>query len=268
MTTGYCKTITQIGRLVYHDGEPEWFVSGDNKVVSKPISQTMGTPITAEATLNLLPATAAAAPITLRSESLDPYLQFRFSGTMQGGTGQIISLSSVGKLPAQVTSLRDRRVRWHMKWHDSDHEIGLTKHTIFVTMGTPFEHEDGAITHKRMAKAVEIIGNIRPRTLDPHEIAEGIMRNWNQYSLEIPLHKPIWTFADTVAAGGQCVDIVRFVRAIIQMVGCPGTREAVVIWADPTAPSVPQENNSGAGEDTAICRSSCSPWHSLESNFA
>ena len=132
-----------------------------------------------------------------------------------------------------------------MKWHDSDHEIGLTKHTIFVTMGTPFEHEDGAITHKRMAKAVEIIGNIRPRTLDPHEIAEGIMRNWNQYSLEIPLHKPIWTFADTVAAGGQCVDIVRFVRAIIQMVGCPGTPEAVVIWADPTTPSVPQENNSG-----------------------
>ena len=78
------------------DGEPEWFVSGDNKVVSKPISQTMGTPITAEATLNLLPATAAAAPITLRSESLDPYLQFRFSGTMQGGTGQTIFLSSVG----------------------------------------------------------------------------------------------------------------------------------------------------------------------------
>jgi len=120
-------------------GEPEWFVGADNKVVSKPISQTMGTNIGAEVSLNVAPVTATAAPMTLRGESSEPFLNFSFSGTMQGGLGQKILLTSDGTLPSAVRTVRDQHVRWRMKWRDWDHEIAKSSHTVFVTMNTPHE---------------------------------------------------------------------------------------------------------------------------------
>jgi hypothetical protein len=226
-------------------GEPEWFVGQDSKVVSKPISQTMGTNITAEVSLNVLPLGATAAPMTLRGEGSESFLKFNFSGTMQGGVGQKVLLTSEGKLPDAVKAFRDKQIRWRMQWRDWDHEIAQSSHTVFVTMNSPHESEDASVTYKRMAKAVEIVGALG--TLAPHAVVKGIMKNWNRYALEVPLHYPVLKFADEIARGGQCIDIVRFVRAVIEMVGCPGTVQAVVIWAYPGAPHTPIESIWGMG---------------------
>ena len=225
------------GGTVY--AEPEWGLGKDNTPITKPISQNKSTNLVAQLNFNISPITAGNAPISIIGESNNSFLQFNYNGTMQGGLNQDIVMSSVGKLPDEVKKFKNEQVKWRMKWQDWDHEIGRTAHDIFVTMNTPLEIEDGSITEKRMEKAVDIIS---PLGTSPNDIVAGIMKNWNIYSLEVPLHYPIWTFADAIKEGGQCIDIVRFVRALIQMVGCPGTIDAVVIWAQPSAPGVPIES--------------------------
>lgn len=217
--------------------QPEWSVAGD-KIVNVPISQKKGTNVSADLSLNVLPLTAPTAPITVRGESDEPALNFTFNGSMQGGLKQSLSLTSQAVLPNAVTMLRDREIRWKMKWKDWEHEFARTAHTIYVTMDPP--GPDGEVTIKRMDKAVEIIGALHK--LAPHDIVKGIMTNWNVYNLAVPLHNPVWTFADDIATGGQCIDIVNFVMALIKMVGCPGVAEAMVIWAKPESPFVPIES--------------------------
>jgi hypothetical protein len=77
--------------------------------------------------------------------------------------------------------------------------------------------------------------------------------------LEVPLHFPVWKFADEIEKGGQCIDIVRFVRAIIEMVGCPGTVQAIVVWAQPDAPNTPIESTWPMGGMSTVGRHPAHP---------
>lgn len=231
------------GGVLY--GEPEWFIDAKNKTVSKPISHTKDSNIALDVALNILPLTAPDAPVTLRGDSDGDYLRFNHSGTLRGGLSQSISLVSAGKLPDQVTALPDKEVVWTMKWQGWEHEIGRTRHSIFVTMDTPLVPAE--VTYKRMAKAIDIVMTAPTYpSLAPHDVVRGIMKNWNVYNLT-KVYPNAWDLADNIAEGAQCIDIVRFVQGILQTIGCPGTSEAVVVWADPASAGVPLEAPWGSG---------------------
>jgi hypothetical protein len=164
-------------------------------------------------------------------------LSFSYSGSMTGGLNRRISMRSSGTLPNAVAALHDRRIAWTVNWNGKDHELVPTLgHTVFVTLADP--RNPGAVTYKRLAKAIEIVEPLG--TQDPHAIVAGIMKNWNVYDLR-RRYPNEWDLADNIAAGAQCIDIVRFVMSVIGVIGCAGDAEAVVIWADPRDPDVPIE---------------------------
>ena len=215
--------------------KPDWLVNERNETVSRPISHTSDRNVDLDVRLNVLPLTAPSAPITLRGESDVPFLNFDFSGTMSGGLGRTVSLTSMGKIPFSVAEYRNKEVRWTMKWQDWEHEVARTNHTMFVTMFDPLRPEE--VTYRRMALAVGIVS---PLGLDPHTIVKGIMSRWNSYNLAIYYENP-WELADDLEAGAQCITIVRFIQGVIETVGCPGTAEAVTVHARPGAAGVPIE---------------------------
>jgi hypothetical protein len=217
-------------------GQPEWFVA-NGKVFSHPVSQNRNTNIAIDAKLSALPITAPLAPVRLTGKSDEAFLSFDFSGMMQGGLNQTVSMLSSGKLPDQITTISNKTISWTMEWRNWKHEIGRTgPHTIFVTMDTPLK--PGEVTHKRMALAANLAGAIG--TLDPHLLVRGIMQRWGAYNLKVQLTNA-WTLADNLDRGAQCIDIVRFVGGLLEMVGCPGTATAVVVWAKPSTPMTEEE---------------------------
>jgi hypothetical protein len=238
-------------------GEPEWFVK-DGVEVSRPISQTKGTAIEVQLNLNILPATSAEEPISIQGRSDIGLLDFDYSGNIQGGLNRRITLRSTKTLPDNIAAFPNERIVWTITFHNATQTIAPTAgHTVFVTMAKPRQFEgtvanrgDEEITVRRMATAVKIISELE--TLEPHAILRGIMQNWNKYSLEVPMRPNIWTFADEIGVGGQCIDIVRFVTALINTVGCPGKAQPVVVWAHPDNPSkaIEQEYKGAVGLHT------------------
>jgi len=115
-----------------------------------------------------------------------------------------------------------------------------TRHTVFVTADTP--SPAAGITDKRMRKAIEICGTVVGIVggIDPHPMVREIMRNWGTYNLQVQYANE-WELAGDIAKGAQCIDIVRFVQSVLRMVGVPGTATAVVVWAQPGTPTVPEE---------------------------
>lgn len=222
-------------------GEPEWFVA-NGETVSHPISQNRDTSMALDVSLNVLPANAPAAPIKLTGRSDEPALNFDFAGTMSGGLHQTVSLASAGKLPNRITALQNKQIAWTLEWRSWKHEIGRTRHTIFVTMADPLRPSE--VTARRMSKAVELTGAIG--TLDPHPLVRGIMRRWGAYNLDVQLANA-WELADNLDVGAQCIDIVRFVRGLLETIGCPGITEAVVVWAKPDTPTHPEVSVWPAG---------------------
>ncbi len=216
---------------------PDWFVS-NGKVVSHPISQTRNTNVQIEASLNVLPANAPTAPIRLSGRSDMNALNFEFAGSMHGGLDQKVLLTSTGKLPDAITAVENKEIIWMLEWRDWKHEIARTGgHTIFVTITPPLVPDE--VTFKRMSTAVRLTRVIG--TIDPHPLVRGIMRRWGAYNLDVQLSNA-WTLADNLDVGAQCIDIVRFVNGLLQMVGCPGTATAVIVWAKPDTPMTPEEN--------------------------
>jgi hypothetical protein len=214
-------------------GEPEWFIKGGAEV-SRAISQSKGTSVEVDLSLNVLPASTSPKPLTVEGKSDIGLLDFSYTGAVLGGLNRRVSMTSKSKLPNKIAAFPNERVVWTITWNKSQHEIApALGHTVFVTMNNPRKPEQATV--KRMAKAIEIIGDLE--TLEPHEIVAGIMANWNVYELSVPMRPNIWTFADEITVGGQCIDIVRFVSALIEMVGCPGEADAVVVWAHPDDPT-------------------------------
>ncbi len=220
-------------------GEPEWYVAR-GQVVSHPISQTMNTTVTVEIGLDVLPENAPAAPVKLSATSSEPALNFDYSGTLDGGLNHRLAMTSIGKLPATIRDLENKEIAWTLEWRGWRHEIARTRHTIFVTADTPYVAAE--VTEKRMRTAVEIAGSVADRIggLDPHRMVREIMRYWGAYNLHVQ-YDNAWELADNIEKGAQCIDIVRFVQGVLRQVGLPGTATAVLIFALPASPLVPEE---------------------------
>ncbi|MBI4703943.1 MAG: hypothetical protein HY744_22775 [Deltaproteobacteria bacterium] len=121
-------------------------------------------------------------------------------------------------------------------------------HKIYVTLDTPVTvagSREAGITEKRMEAAVRLVG--AAGTNDPHAIVSYLMRQFRFYTLRPDPAVPAryqhpayfnevggaWPMAEYLGKSGECQAIVRFVRAAIKQVGCPGQADLVVCWADP-----------------------------------
>jgi hypothetical protein len=85
-------------------------------------------------------------------------------------------------------------------------------------------------------QAADQIGSI-----SPHPLVREIMKKWGYYDLRIT-YSNAWEMADNLEAGAQCIDIVRFVNGLLQTIGSPGTSTAIVVWAKPSSPTVPERS--------------------------
>lgn len=228
-------------------GEPEWARDAKDKITSKPITHSMGKSVQVKLSVNAVPTTAGPAPIHLKGKSRHGFLSFDHTGTMQGGMNTTPVVSANAAIPDGIRRLQDEEIVWRIKWRGWEHEIGRSRHDIFVTMNDPLSASE--VTLKRMLMAVGIVEPLA--TTDPHEIVKGIMRNWNRYNLAVPLSATGWEWIDNFEEGAQCIDIVRFVKGVLTMIGSPGIVEAIVVWAKPGAPTTPIEElwtNTGCHE--------------------
>lgn len=214
--------------------KPQWFVKGAEEI-SYGVAQKRGTTLALTANINVLPVAAKPQSITLEGRSSAPAMSFHYTGQTKGGLNQTVSLQADAALPNSIAAYRDRVIEWTLKWQGKERKfIPIVGHSVFATMDAP--RIPGDATYKRMAFAASIVGALG--TDKPHEIVQGIMKRWDRFRLQVPMRPNIWVFADELDVGGQCIDIVRFVDALIGMIGCPGQADAVVIYADPAAPRV------------------------------
>jgi len=139
-------------------------------------------------------------------------------------------MTSSNKLPKDVTVHRGQTIDWTIKWGTWEHSLGVTgPFDIYATVSTPARSDN--VTTKRMAKAVEFVGNAP--SLKPHDVVQDIAFKWTNFNLDV-IYANEWELAANIDKGAQCIDLVRFIQAVIGMVGLPGVAEAVQIWAMPT----------------------------------
>jgi hypothetical protein len=236
--------------------QPEWKSGGP----SHPITHTRHQNISIDLELEATPAGAGRQSAKLVGRGPD-YLSFEDDITIRSGGRFTVSMVAKKTLPDEIKVLQNVSVAWHLDLKNPDGSTkkltaGTSRHTIYLTWGTPRSEgwpEDG-VTLKRMRKAVELTNPLG--TLDPHGIVRGLMGLFRYYTLtrdpSAPAGHPryslnAWPMADAIAATGECQAIVRFVRAVVYQVGCAGTVEAVVVWAEPPNGFVPKEAAWGRG---------------------
>ncbi|HWJ72314.1 MAG TPA: DUF4157 domain-containing protein [Kaistia sp.] len=212
--------------------QPDWTVDESGKVRTSPISHTMGEAIGIELGFDVAPADAKSSSVELTGKGSSPFLDFAQTVTLGGGRGKRVRMTSSNKLPKAVTEHRDQSIDWTIKWGTWQHSLGVTgPFDIFATVSTPARSDN--VTTRRMAKAVEFVGNAP--SLKPHDVVQDIAFKWTNFNLDV-IYANEWELAANIEKGAQCIDLVRFIQAVIGMVGLPGTAEAVQIWAMPSSP--------------------------------
>jgi Domain of unknown function (DUF4157) len=216
--------------------QPDWAVTDEGEKHGGAISHTMGLPIEIDLGFDVLPPSAASASAVLTGKGSSPFLDFNFSGALAGGAGQRLHMTSPNKLPNTVDAFSDQSIDWTMKWGTWQHDLGTTgPFDIYTTVDKPAQ--PGEVTTKRMAEAVKLVAYVG--SLKPHDVVVRIAQTWPQFNLDVRYANE-WELAEDIETqankGAQCIDIVRFVRSVIGIVGLPGLAEALIIWAQPSAP--------------------------------
>jgi hypothetical protein len=221
--------------------KPEW-ESANAGSKSAPISHDRNTKVAVELIYDVS-TVASDVPFTIIGQSSKGFLRFSGSGILSAGGEQVSLLSSALATPNAISAFRNESITWSIQSPSGSQTLGtILGLDVFVTMAPP-QHAD-EVTYKRMAKAVELTASIH--TLDPHELVHGIMLNFGAYNLDVQYNNA-WNMADNIKLGAQCIDIVRFVMGLIETVGCPGTAEAKLVWAQPTAPAQAVESDYVGG---------------------
>ena len=140
--------------------------------------------------------------------------------------------------------------------------IGDTQNYILITFSTPVsrptEPDDG-FTVRRMKRSIDFIR--KTGETDPHKIVEKLMGAFDSYTLTPNSAVPAelghpqytnaeigaWALADYAQHTAECQAICRFVRGILEQVGCPGTVEPTVVWEDPVANAVKEAVYGASG---------------------
>ncbi|MGE0575586.1 MAG: DUF4157 domain-containing protein [Reyranella sp.] len=222
--------------------QPDWAISKKGETRSGAISHRMGQQVQVELGFDVTPASAAASNATITGKGSSPFLDFDFTGSLSGGAGKKVPMTSPNKVPDGVAAFPRQQIDWSIKWGSWDHALGTTgPFDVYATVDKPARPAE--VTTKRMAKAVEMVASAP--SLNPHDVVKQIMFTWTKFNLDVQYANE-WDIAADLQKGAQCIDLVRFVQSVISTVGLPGTAEAVVVWAKPATAMTAIETPWGA----------------------
>lgn len=227
--------------------KPEWKYG----VASSPVSHTKGQAVGVEAVLEVNPSNADATACNVTGTAAFGSLTFLQAIVLKGGNVTMTTLGSGIKLTPDTVDRLQGDITWEWAAISGGSKQGAGAswgHTFFATMGTPVDvgGREGGVTNKRMRKAVDLVKATGSNA--PHTIVEKLMKLFPGYTLVTDPAVPAqykhptyfnnteggaWPMADHASSSAECQAIVRFVSAVIKQVGCPGTAETVVVWADP-----------------------------------
>ena len=228
--------------------KPDW---RSGRVEQNPISHTLEHKIKLKLLLDVRPDNAC--PDTAKIEGTGAGFTFKKEGVSLKPGLNVVELESKEKIKQRVERI-DLNIQWTIETQRYGNYLGNTENTMFVTYGTPRKgggesrREDG-VTAKRMQRAVSLVGDTG--SLIPHTIVSSLMGQFKSYTLKRHPSVPekyehpayfqekhpdaggAWPMADYIDKTAECQAIVRFVLGVIHQVGCPGTSEFIVVWADP-----------------------------------
>jgi hypothetical protein len=261
------KNWTYSGSLI---AKPEWTLGK----VSAAVSHTKSQPMAVELEFAVEPGNAdktiadVIGNAVLDAGSGPLYYVFAATNqTFQGGT--VTVTATLRTTPPDVVEKLLGDIAWSVKTRDDGpFDAGSsTGHEIYFTMDTPESAPglEAGITQKRVRRSVRRVG--RANSDDPHVIAKYLQNLFHGYTLKpspnVPgeFHHPkyfaepgevesgagAWVAADYFEEAGECQAIIRFVRAAMLQVGCPGDMSIMVVWADPNNHAKVMENDWDAG---------------------
>jgi hypothetical protein len=226
--------------------KPEWTFGKPSKAVSHTKAKKIGV----SADFEVYPKDADPVDCTYVGTAAFGTVVFKGNATLKGGTITFESFSSPITLSPDTVAELTGDIAWKFTAvsggasYDADHSWG---HTVYATMGDPVSPpgREAGVTRKRMAKAIELVGGTS--TNDPNGIVKALMGKIQYYTLRPNPAVPAqyghpkyfnsvggaWAISDYIDKYAECQAIVRWVRALIMTVGCPGTADLVTIWADP-----------------------------------
>ena len=262
---------------------PEWDSQGIHAV-----SHTMDQKVSLEVKCTVGPNDATQHTVVLRGTAqlavpgttISYTLEFEDAKSCTGGPDQKFELTSKQKLPKEVLDA-NFSIAWSASYIIPEskpaEETSIsqspqqTTNRMFVTYGTPREpHERTAgdikspvrkgFTLLRMVEAAESVqtrllraatGRNTASPLNPHDVAEGIMRQFkvdvqeeflNEWDLAVHIKYPMNSIAPKdLRPPAMCYAIARLTDAIMSCLGYP-EGEVRVIWAWASSPDRPVEN--------------------------
>jgi hypothetical protein len=217
-----------------------------------PISHTMDKEVQIELTYAVLPPNACEETGDIRGEGPGGVIFEKKGIKFRPGTDTVTLGSGATRVPQKIQEF-SFSIGWSTKGTSASISPAQTTNTMFVTMGTPTTPRWPGVTLKRMRHAVTATG--AANSLNPHDIVRHVMSRWGNFNLDVVFSNE-WELADdrrfppgNIRAGqligADCQTIVRHVESVIRMVGCPGVSQARVVWAKPSAPTTPIENDLG-----------------------
>jgi|HubBroStandDraft_4_1064222.scaffolds.fasta_scaffold00692_5 hypothetical protein len=233
--------------------KPEWTYGNP----SKPISHTKNQKVVVSVDFEVNPSNADPIDGVVTGTATFGSVVFAAASQSFNGGSVTVQAESTGPLPDLVQELTGD-VRWSVKTKDQTYDAGASwGHTIYVTMDTPVSvsGREAGITQKRMDKSVSLVQGTGKATAPwadaPQGIVNSLMSTISGYTL-LPdpavnnarpgVNHPAffnsiggaWNIADFISNSAECQAIVRFFRAVIKQVGCPGTAQIMLVYADPT----------------------------------
>src|SRR5262249_11819337 len=223
--------------------KPDWTDAGKNNPISHTMSQNVGVE------LEFLVTPSDAASRSYKIKGTGPTgLNFDSTINLAGGT-VVIPLTSTDQLEAKVQKLQGS-INWVIT---KDTQTVLTQstgpHTVYVTMGTPRGDgtvlSDGSmpfnVTQKRMERPVGQVASAN--SLDPNAIVKKVIGNQGPFDLNAAQDNE-WLVPDN---HGDCQSIVRFTKAVLNMINVPGTVIQKNVYAIETAPATGIEADPPGG---------------------
>jgi hypothetical protein len=228
--------------------KPDWAAA---QKTTNPVSHTKSAAISLSVVLNVEPADATDAPCSVTGTATFGALSFVGLPPLKGGTNTVTVTSPGVTLKPDTVARLTGDITWTVEDLSVEPKRVFGAGTsagfeVFFTMGKsgpPGPEEEGT-TYKRMAKAVQLVANTGES--DPHKIAEKLMGLFGEYVLTWDSAVPVklkhpdyfnsvggaWWMNDYMTESGECQAMVRFVLAVMQQVGCPGTFERRVVFAE------------------------------------
>jgi hypothetical protein len=230
---------------------------------SHPITHTGGQALKATIRFNDSSAadgTSVKVAGQIRGGSRSRLRRIAFAGTGSVSNGIVTAqVESTAPLPTGIYK-EQVQIDWGIDRAQGLVPVGTTGlHPVYVTLGVPVSEVDPketelaesesrklpGVTLKRLEKAFELVDIAKASdSLAPHALAARLMNTFPGFDLTQGSH----FFNDSGGAwvveigdGVECQAIVRLIKNVLDIVGAPGFRSIVCLYADPDNPLIPIE---------------------------